>query len=191
MATHNAGKLKEFRDILGPRGIEVFGAKDYELPEPVETEDTCEGNARLKARAACLATGLPALADDSGIEVQALNGKPGVYTADWAETPQGRDFDMAMAKTHSLLIEAEAPEPWTARFCSTLVLCHSDGSDQVFEGTIDGHFIWPPRGRSGHGYDPIFVPIGYDKTFAEMTWVQKNATSHRAKAIDSLLAALF
>jgi XTP/dITP diphosphohydrolase len=191
LATHNAGKLDEMRGILAPFGITVHGAADYGLPEPEETETTFVGNARIKAHAAVTATGLPALSDDSGIEVEALNGAPGVYTADWAETPNGRDFMMAMEKTHRLLEEKNVPQPRKARFCATLVMAWPDGSDDVFEGHIDGSLVWPPRGREGHGYDPIFMPDGFDITFAEMPWDQKNAISHRARAVEKMVANLF
>lgn len=191
VATHNPGKLDEMRAIFGAKGIQVSGAADHNLPEPEETESTFVGNARIKAHAAAKATGLPALSDDSGIEVDALNGAPGVFTADWAETPDGRDFLMAMEKTHRLLNEANAPHPRTARFCATLVLAWPDGHDEVFEGFANGHLVWPPRGRQGHGYDPIFVPEGHDRTFAEMTWDEKNAISHRARAIQSMVDEIF
>jgi XTP/dITP diphosphohydrolase len=191
VATHNAGKLEEFREILGPLGITVTSAKEHGLPEPVETEATFVGNARIKAHAAAQATGLPALADDSGLEVAALNGAPGVYTADWAETPNGRDFIMAMTKTHDALIAANAAEPWTARFCCTLVLAWPDGHDEVFEGHVYGALVWPRRGADGHGYDPMFQPDGEDRTFAEMTHAEKNALSHRGAAIAALLKGCF
>lgn len=191
VATHNAGKLEEFREILGPLGITVTSAKEHGLPEPVETEATFVGNARIKAHAAAQATGLPALADDSGLEVAALNGAPGVYTADWAETPNGRDFIMAMTKTHDALIAANAPQPWTARFCCTLVLAWPDGHDEVFEGHVNGALVWPRRGADGHGYDPMFQPDGEVRTFAEMTHAEKNALSHRGAAIAALLKGCF
>lgn len=191
IATHNTGKLDEMRQIFGKMGISITGAAEHALPEPEETEDTFVGNARIKAHAAAQATGLPALADDSGIEIQALNGAPGVYTADWAETPNGRNFMLAMDKTHRLLQEARAPHPWLARFCATLVLAWPDGHDEVFEGHAPGHLVWPPRGREGHGYDPMFVPEGEDRTFAEMTWDEKNSVSHRARAIDEMVAQIF
>jgi XTP/dITP diphosphohydrolase len=157
----------------------------------VETETTFVGNARIKAHAAAQATGLPALADDSGLEVAALNGAPGVYTADWAETPNGRDFIMAMTRTHDALIAANAPEPWTARFCCTLVLAWPDGHDEVFEGHVNGALVWPRRGADGHGYDPMFQPQGESRTFAEMTHAEKNALSHRGAAIAALLKGCF
>ena len=191
VATHNAGKLEEFREILGPLGITVTSAKEHGLPEPVETETTFVGNARIKAHAAALATGLPALADDSGLEVAALNGAPGVYTADWAETPTGRDFIMAMTRTHDALLAANAPEPWDARFCCTLVLAWPDGHDEVFEGHVNGALVWPRRGQDGHGYDPMFQPQGESRTFAEMSHAEKNALSHRGAAIAALLKGCF
>lgn len=191
IATHNAGKLQEMRDIFGAMGVTITGAADHDLPEPEETETTFVGNARIKARAAVAATGVPALADDSGIEVAALDGAPGVYTADWAETSNGRDFMMAMEKTHRLLEDANAPHPRTARFCATLVMAWPDGHEEVFEGHINGSLVWPPRGREGHGYDPIFKPDGYDITFGEMDWAEKNRISHRARAIEKMVATIF
>ena len=191
IASHNAGKLMEFRQILAPRGITVTGAADHGLPEPEETEASFVGNARIKAHAAARATGLPALADDSGLEVDALDGAPGVRTADWAETPQGRDFRLAMDKTHGLLIARGAPRPWRGRFACTLVLAWPDGHDEVFTGTAEGELVWPIRGRDGHGYDPMFQPDGDTRTFAEMSWDEKNAISHRGHAIAALLAGLF
>lgn len=191
VATHNAGKLHEMRGIFEPLGIIVESAADHNLPEPEETETSFVGNARIKAHAAMQATGLPALADDSGIEVDALDGAPGVYTADWAETETGRNFMMAMEKTTRLLDEKNAPHPRTARFCATLVMAWPDGTDDVFEGHIAGSLVWPPRGREGHGYDPIFMPEGYDITFAEMSWEEKNRISHRARAVEKLVTALF
>lgn len=182
VATHNAGKLEEIVSILAPFGIEVVGAKEMNLPEPEETESTFVGNARIKAHAAAKATGLPALADDSGIEVDCLNGAPGVFTADWATTPTGRDFTMAMEKTWKACDEINAPAPRTARFRSTLVLAWPDGHDEVFAGKVEGQLVWPMRGKLGHGYDPMFQPDGYDTTFAEMDADKKNQISHRADA---------
>lgn len=190
VATHNAGKLAEFRDLLAPFGIEVVGAAEMGLPEPPETETTFIGNARIKARAAVAATGLAALADDSGICVDGLDGAPGVYTADWAETPTGRDFAMAMERTWRELEARDAPHPRTAQFCATFVLAWPDGHEEVFEGRMPGHLVWPPRGPHGHGYDPMFVPQGDDRTFAEMTPEEKNRVSHRADAVAKLKAAL-
>lgn len=187
IATHNQGKLDEMRHLLGPFGIRVTGAKDHDLPEPEETETTFVGNARIKAHAAAQATGLPALSDDSGIEIDALDGAPGVYTADWAETPNGRDFTMAMQRTHDELEAKKAAFPRTARFCCTLVLAWPDGHDEVFPGVMDGQVVWPMRGTEGHGYDPLFQPDGYDITFGEMDRWGKNKISHRANAVAKLV----
>ena len=191
VATHNQGKLEEITALFEPHGISVVGAKEMDLPEPEETGTTFVENARIKAHAAAKATGLPALSDDSGIEIDGLDKAPGVYTADWAETPNGRDFVMAMTKSHDLLVERGAPEPWTARFCCTLVLAWPDGRDQVFPGVMEGKVVWPMRGDQGHGYDPIFVPQGYDITFGEMDRWEKNKISHRADAFRKLTDALF
>lgn len=191
VATHNAGKLDEMRQLFAPHGVEIVGAADLDLPEPVETETTFLGNARIKAQAAVKGTGLPALADDSGIEVDALDGAPGVYTANWAETPQGRDFGMAMARTHEKLEAAKAQHPRKAQFRATLVMAWPDGHEEVFEGRVRGTLVWPIRGETGHGYDPMFQPDGHDLTFAEMTPEQKNAISHRADAFAKLIAGCF
>ncbi len=188
VASHNTGKIEEIADLLAPFGISVTSAAAHGLPEPDETETTFVGNARIKAHAAAKATGLPALADDSGIEIDALDGAPGVYTADWAETPNGRDFVMAMTKTHQMLEDRQAPQPRTARFCCTLVLAWPDGHDEVFEGRMPGRIVWPMRGAQGHGYDPIFQPDGYDITFGEMDRWEKNRISHRARAFEKLVA---
>ena len=190
VATHNAGKLDEIRAMLAPHGIAVTSAGEMGLPEPAETEDTFIGNARIKARAAMQATGLPVLADDSGITVDGLDGAPGVYTADWAETPHGRDFMQAMTRTWNELEARKVPEPRTAQFRATLILLWPDGHEEIFEGVAPGRLVWPPRGVQGHGYDPIFVPDGHDLTYAEMTPEQKNAISHRARAFALLEAAL-
>ena len=191
VATHNKGKLEEIADLLSPFGVAVVGAAEMDLPEPVETEDNFIGNARIKAHAAARATGLPALADDSGIAIDALGGAPGVYTADWAETPQGRDFILAMTRAHNELEALGAPEPRSARFCCTLVLAWPDGHDEVFEGVMPGQVVWPMRGDQGHGYDPIFQPDGYDITFGEMDRWEKNRISHRADAFKKLVAGCF
>ena len=191
IATHNAGKLEEMRELLAPFGVSVVGAAEKSLAEPEETEDNFIGNARIKAHAAVKATGLPALSDDSGIEVEALNNEPGVYTADWAETPNGRDFVMAMTKTHDKLEAVNAPHPRRARFCSTLVLAWPDGHDEVFEGKANGSLVWPMRGQIGHGYDPMFMPDGYDITFGEMAFEKKNEISHRADAFAKLVKGCF
>ncbi len=190
IATHNKGKLAEIQSLFQPFGVEVTSAGELGLDEPEETETSFIGNARIKAQAAVNATGLPALADDSGIEIDGLGGAPGVYTADWAETPNGRDFEMAMTKSWSLLDKAEAPFPRTARFCCTFVLAWPDGHEEIFEGHAPGQIVWPMRGEQGHGYDPIFQPDGYDITFGEMDADEKNRISHRARAFEKLVAVL-
>ncbi len=191
VATHNAGKLEEIASLLHPYGVKVIGAAELELAEPDETETTFVGNARIKAHAAASAAGLPALSDDSGIEIDALGGAPGVYTADWAETETGRDFIMAMTKTHAKLLETGETGPWTARFCCTLVLAWPDGHDEVFPGVVEGQITWPMRGNKGHGYDPIFVPQGHDITFGEMDRWEKNRISHRADAFAKFVNGCF
>lgn len=191
VATHNRGKLEEIAKLMEPFGIAVTSAADHGLPEPAETEATFVGNARIKAHAAAKATGLPALADDSGIMVEALGGAPGVYTADWAETPHGRDFALAMARTWAELESVQAPLPRRAQFCCTLVLAWPDGHDEVFAGQMPGQIVWPGRGDQGHGYDPIFQPDGHDLTFGEMDRWQKNEISHRADAFRKLVAGCF
>ena len=191
VATHNAGKLDEMRALLAPFGVTVVGASEMGLAEPVETESTFVGNARIKARAAVAATGLPALADDSGIAIDALDGAPGVYTADWAETPKGRDFVMAMERTHRELEAKGAPHPRHARFCCTLVLAWPDGHEEVFEGVMPGRVVWPMRGDNGFGFDPVFLPDGESETFGEMDPARKHAMSHRARAFAQLVETCF
>ena len=188
VATHNNGKLEEISDLLSDFGIAVIGAAEKGLPEPPETGTTFVENARIKAHTASKATGLPALADDSGIEIDGLDGAPGVYTADWAETPNGRDFVLAMTRSHDELLARNAPKPWTARFCCTFVLAWPDGHDEVFPGVAEGEVTWPMRGELGHGYDPIFIPAGHDITFGEMDRWEKNRISHRADAFAKLSA---
>ena len=188
IATHNAGKLEEFRALLAPHGIICRSNADFGLPEPEETEDSFVGNARIKAQAAVAATGLPALADDSGIEIDGLDGAPGVKTADWAETPDGRDFRLAMTRAWTELEARDAPEPRTARFRATLLLLWPDGHEEVFEGAVEGRIVWPMRGATGHGYDPIFMPDGHDRTFGEMPPEEKNRLSHRALALRRMSA---
>ncbi|SDD64767.1 RdgB/HAM1 family non-canonical purine NTP pyrophosphatase [Ruegeria marina] len=191
IATHNKGKLEEMAHLLQPFGVKVVGAAEMNLPEPEETEDTFVGNARIKAHAATRATGLPALSDDSGITIDALDGAPGVFTADWAETGNGRDFMMAMTRAHNELEAKEAPHPRLAQFRCTLVLAWPDGHDEVFEGVAPGHLVWPIRGAAGFGYDPMFVPDGYDLTFAEMDRWEKNKISHRARAVEKFVKGCF
>ncbi len=191
LASHNKGKLAEIQALLAPYAVQAVSAGELGLPEPAETETTFIGNARIKAHAAAQATGLPALADDSGITVDALGGAPGVYTADWAETPNGRDFHMAMDRVYAELQAIGAPYPRLAQFRSTLVLAWPDGHDEVFEGVMAGEVVWPKRGTNGHGYDPIFQPQGQPLTFAEMDEAAKNAISHRGKAFAKLVAGCF
>lgn len=191
IATHNTGKLEEIAKLLEPHDVAVVSSAELGLAEPEETESTFAGNARIKAHSAAKASGLPALADDSGIEIEALDGAPGVYTADWAEGPGGRDFVRAMTRVWSELEARRAPEPRRANFRCTLALAWPDGEDQIFEGKVDGRIVWPMRGDQGHGYDPIFLPNGHDQTFGEMNRWEKNRISHRAKAFNEFVAACF
>ena len=191
IASHNKGKLREIAELLAPFGISVSSAADHGLEEPDETEDTFVGNARIKAHFAAKATGLPALSDDSGITVDALDGAPGVYTADWAETPNGRDFPMAMTKVWTLLEEKQAPSPRTAAFNCTLVLAWPDGHDEVFEGRVEGQVVWPMKGDQGFGFDPVFLPDGETETFGEMDPARKADMSHRADAFRKLVSGCF
>ena len=191
LASHNKGKLREIAELLEPFGIEVISAGDLGFEEPDETEDTFVGNARIKAHFAAKSSGLPALSDDSGLAVDALDGAPGVYSADWAETPNGRDFPMAMQKVWNRLEETHAAEPRTARFCCTLCLAWPDGHDEFFEGKVKGHIVWPARGERGFGYDPMFVPEGETQTFGEIDPARKQAMSHRADAFRQLVSGPF
>lgn len=191
IASHNKGKLREIAALLAPFGVETVSAAELGLPEPEETEETFAGNARIKAHFAAGASGLPALSDDSGIMVDALDGAPGVHTADWAETPEGRDFPMAMEKVWRMLDAREAPEPRTARFVCTLCLAWPDGHDEIFEGKVEGQLVWPMRGDLGFGFDPIFLPEGESETFGEMAPARKHAMSHRADAFRKLVAGCF
>jgi XTP/dITP diphosphohydrolase len=196
IASHNQGKLREIAELLGPFGMEPVSAAHLGLPEPEETEDSFVGNALIKARAAVSASGLVALADDSGLMVDALGGAPGVYTADWAERqpyegPPGRDWYMAMGKVEGKLAELGADVPRTAHFVSTLVLAWPDGHYAVFEGRASGTLVWPPRGLNGFGYDPVFQPLGQVITFGEMEPKEKRAMNHRALAFEKLVAASF
>ncbi|WP_282153638.1 RdgB/HAM1 family non-canonical purine NTP pyrophosphatase [Ruegeria atlantica] len=191
VATHNKGKLDEMTHLLEAFGVKVVGAAEMNLPEPEETEDTFVGNARIKAHAAAQATGLPALSDDSGITIDALDGAPGVYTADWAETGNGRDFLMAMTRAHDELEAVQAPHPRTAQFRCTLVLAWPDGHDEVFEGVMPGQLVWPIRGENGFGYDPMFQPDGHDVTCAEMVPAEKHKISHRGRAVNAFVQGCF
>lgn len=187
VASHNAGKVREINELLAPLGVEAVSAGALGLPEPEETETTFVGNAALKARAAADASGLPALADDSGLEVFALDGAPGVYSARWAGPK--RDFKAAMARVWRELGERSAGD-FSARFVCVLALAQPDGAVQCFEGEARGRIVWPARGEHGFGYDPIFVPDGHARTFGEMTAEEKLPLTHRARAFEKLLAAL-
>lgn len=199
IATHNAGKLEEFRALLGPFGLEIVSAGELGLPEPEETGTTFIENARLKGHAAARAADCIALADDSGLSVDALGGQPGVYTANWAETPTGRDFRLGMRRVEDALTAAGAGSPAErkASFNATLCLAHPDGRDEIFTGKVEGTIVWPPRGDLGHGFDPVFMPAGYDITFGEMATGEKNAfvrgqpgLSHRARAFAQFVEAV-
>jgi XTP/dITP diphosphohydrolase len=186
LATHNKGKLAEIDAMLRPFAIAVLSAGDLGLPEPVEDAPDFAGNARLKALAAALATGRPALSDDSGFCVAALDGAPGIYSARWAGP--GKDFAGAMARVHKEMQAAGAAEA-RAWFVCALCLAWPDGHTEVFEGRVDGAAVWPPRGANGFGYDPMFAPEGEERTFGEMTPDEKHARNHRARAFALLLAA--
>ena len=188
LASHNDGKLREIAALFADYPFRVTSAKTYGLPEPEETEDSFLGNAALKARATAAATGRPALADDSGLVVPALNGAPGIYSARWAGPD--RDFIMAMQKVESSLA-ASGGSDRSAHFICALVLCWPDGHEEGFEGRVDGSLVWPPRGDRGFGYDPIFVASGYDLTFGEMEPQEKLDIGHRADAFAKLVAACF
>ena len=191
VATGNRGKMAEFSSLLSPFGLIFVSLTDLDLGEPEETERSFADNALLKARAGAKASGLLTLADDSGLEVDALGGAPGIYTADWAEGARGRDFGRAMEKTWGLLEAVRAVAPRKAQFRCTLALVDPNGSEQVFEGRVAGQIVWPRRGTLGHGYDPIFVPDGHDQTFGEMEDVVKNRISHRADAFAKLTKECF
>ncbi|MDG3575403.1 RdgB/HAM1 family non-canonical purine NTP pyrophosphatase [Rhizobium sp. YJ-22] len=193
VASHNAGKIREIADLIGPFGFSAKSAADLNFEEPDETGTTFEENAAIKALASAKASGLPALSDDSGLVIDALDGAPGVYTANWAEREDGsRDFAWAMEKVEKALEEkgAAAREQRSARFVSVLCLAWPDGHTELFRGEVEGHVVWPPRGTQGFGYDPVFQPEGYAETFGEMSAEQKHgwkpgdaqALSHRARA---------
>jgi XTP/dITP diphosphohydrolase len=194
-ATHNAGKLREFRELLAPWRIEMVSAGDLGLPEPEETGDTFEANAKLKAFAAARAAKMPALADDSGLCVEALCNAPGIYSARWAGG--SKDFSGAMARIERELVALRAPEPRRAHFVSALVLAWPDEHVEYFEGRVDGRLVFPPRGANGFGYDPIFLPDGHARGFGEMSAEEKHgipadgsrALSHRARAFQMLARA--
>ena len=192
VASHNEGKVREIRELLTPFGIETVSAGELGLPEPEETETTFAGNAELKARAAANVSGLPALSDDSGLAVDALNGDPGIYAARWAEKPSceggGRDFDMAMWHVNDRI--GDNPDR-AARFICALCLAYPQGEAHIYEGTVEGEIIWPPRGTKGFGYDAVFRALGDTQTFAEIEPAAKHAKSHRADAFAKFLKAQF
>ena len=188
IASHNEGKVKEIRALLAPFGIEPISAAELGLAEPPETEDSFAGNARIKAHAAAKGANMVALADDSGLTVDALGGAPGVHTADWAETPNGRDWMLAMRKVEDKLTALGPDTSRAAQFVCTLVLAWPDGHDDLFEGKVHGHLVWPPRGEQGFGYDPVFVPDGENQTFGEMDPAKKHGMSHRADAFAKLVS---
>lgn len=193
VASHNAGKIAEIADLIGPFGFSARSAAELKFAEPDETGTTFEENATIKALASARASGMPALSDDSGLVVDALDGAPGVYTANWAEREDGsRDFAMAMEKVEKALAErgATTPEQRSGRFVSVLCLAWPDGHTEMFRGEVEGTIVWPPRGTKGFGYDPVFQPEGFDTTFGEMSSEEKHgwkpgdaeALSHRARA---------
>lgn len=201
VASHNEGKLAEFAELLAPFGLQTQSAAELGLPEPEETGTTFEENAFIKASAAAKATGLPALSDDSGLCVHALDDQPGVYTANWAETPEGtRDFMVAMQRTELALHEIGAvkPEDRRARFVAVICLAWPDGHAEYFRGEVHGSLVWPPRGEMGFGYDPVFQPDGFDRTFGQMSTEEKHgwrpgageALSHRARAFRKFAEAM-
>ena len=194
-ATHNAGKLREIEELLGPFGVVAVSAGTLGLAEPEETGSTFSDNALLKAQAAARASGMVALADNSGLCVEALDGAPGIYSARWAGAP--KDFGAAMARVEAGLKARAAPPPWRATFVSVLALAWADGATETFEGRVDGTLVFPPRGTAGFGYDPIFRPDGHERTFGEMSAAEKHgipadrslALSHRARAFQKLQRA--
>lgn len=196
IATHNAGKLKEISALLEPYGVKCISAGSLGLPEPAETGKTFVENALIKARAAAEASGMVALADDSGLSVDALDGRPGVYTADWAERQwfegePGRDWYMAMGKVEGMLQQLGPATDRSAAFHCVLALAWPDGESAVYEGKCAGSLTWPPRGVMGFGYDPVFVPQGGELTFAEIDPAEKHKISHRADAFAKLVADQF
>ncbi len=192
IASHNAGKVREIRALLEPYGIDAVSAAELDLPEPDETGTTFLANAELKARSAADLSGLPALADDSGLCVEALGGDPGVRTANWAETADGsRDWNLAMRRVEDALAAKGPDASRAAHFVCVLALAWPDGHVAWFEGRADGSLTWPPRGKVGFGYDPVFVPLGDTRSYAELDPAEKHAISHRADAFRQLVAAVF
>jgi len=196
LATHNGGKLEEFKLLLAPFGLDLVSAGQLGLPEPDETGTSFIENARIKAHACASAANCISLADDSGLSVDAIGGQPGVYTANWAETSNGRDFSVGMRRVEDALQAAGAQSPAERKgaFNATLCLAHPDGRDQLYVGKVEGTIVWPPRGDMGHGFDPVFMPDGYDITFGEMESTTKNSfvrgqpgLSHRARAFSKFV----
>jgi XTP/dITP diphosphohydrolase len=188
IASHNEGKVHEIAGLLAPFGINLVSAGNLSLPEPEETGQTFASNAKLKALAAARASGIVALADDSGLEVKALGGEPGIHSARWGGA--ARDFGLAMERVHRALAASSVTD-WTANFACALALASPYGTAQVFEGRVFGTLTWPPRGTRGFGYDPIFVPEGYKETFGEIEPELKGAISHRARAFEKLMLAAY
>lgn len=190
VASHNAGKVREINELVSPYGLAVVSAGELNLPEPEETGTTFRANAELKAQAAAAGAGLPALSDDSGLEVEALGGRPGIYSARWAGPT--KDFNLAM---HWVADEVRERGGWDkppgprANFTAVLSLAWPDGSSESFEGKVFGHLVWPPRGGRGFGYDPMFVADGESLTFGEMEPAAKHAISHRARAFEKFVRA--
>ncbi|MDB5669174.1 MAG: rdgB [Alphaproteobacteria bacterium] len=204
IASHNQGKVVEIAELLGPHGIEPVSAAELDLPEPDEIGVSFAENADLKARQAADLAGLPALADDSGLCVDALDGRPGIFSARWAlvqdprvapaagpgEIEGARDFGLAMRRVHDELDRLDPEASRAAHFVCALALCWPDGRCEWFEGRVDGMLVWPPRGERGFGYDAMFQPVGHDLTFGEMDPAEKHRISHRADAFRKLVAAL-
>ncbi len=192
IATHNAGKFREISALLEPFGIECLSAAALDLPEPEEIGNSFVDNAELKAREAADLTGLPALADDSGLCVDALGGMPGIFSARWAEEREGgRDFRVAMERVWEQLEACGPRVTHDAHFaCALAIAWPNDGQCESFEGRVDGKLVWPPRGDRGFGYDPMFVAAGHEETFGEMDPEEKHRISHRARAFEELVAAL-
>jgi XTP/dITP diphosphohydrolase len=189
IASHNPGKVREIRALLGPHGVEPVSAAELDLPEPEETGTTFVANAELKARAAADLSGLPALADDSGLCVATLNGDPGIFSARWGG--EEKDFDLAMRRVEDALAAAGPDASRDAHFVCALALAWPDGHVEWFEGRVDGTLVWPPRGARGFGYDPMFVLNGMTESFGEIDPDHKHSVSHRARAFEQLVAALF
>ncbi|MEI9928273.1 MAG: RdgB/HAM1 family non-canonical purine NTP pyrophosphatase [Sphingomonas sp.] len=188
IASHNPGKVREIEALLGPHGIEPVSAADLGLPEPDETGTTFVANAELKALQAADLSGLPALADDSGLCVEALNLDPGIFSARWAG--EAKDFGQAMQRVEDRLAALPPETARAAHFICALALAWPDGHVEWFEGRVDGTLVWPPRGENGFGYDPMFVPLGHDRTFGEMAPAAKQPLTHRAAAFRQLAAAV-